>query len=153
VLELDLMSDFRVDDQVGFLLRLAHQKANANLAARLSTLDLTPPQATVLARLLERGELSQNLLGRLVAMESANIRDVVIRLRRRRLIATKKSKDDARVVLLSLTRSGLELARSLIPISIDSVAATLAVLSAREQTALRQLLRKIIDGVGQQGTA
>jgi len=79
------MSDFRVDEQVGFLLRLAHQKANANLAARLLPLNLTPPQATVLARLLERGEVSQNLLGRLVAMESANIRDVVIRLRRRRL--------------------------------------------------------------------
>jgi DNA-binding MarR family transcriptional regulator len=144
------MSDFRVDDQVGFLFRLAHQKANANLAARLAPLDLTPPQATVLARLLERGELSQNLLGRLVAMESANIRDVVLRLRRRRLIATKKSKDDARIVLLSLTPSGLQLARSLIPISVDSVATTLAALSARERTVLRQLLRKVIDGVAQQ---
>lgn len=140
------MSEFRVDEQVGFLLRLAHQKANANLAARLSSLNLTPPQATVLARLFERGEVSQNLLGRLVAMESANIRDVVIRLRRRRLIATKKSKGDARVVLLSLTPSGLEVARSLIPISIDSVATTLEALSVREQTALRQLLRKVIDG-------
>ena len=146
------MSDFRVDDQMGFLLRLAHQKANANLAARLSPLDLTPSQATVLARLLERGELSQNLLGRLVAMESANIRDVVLRLRRRRLIAAKKSKEDARVVLLSLTPAGLELARSLIPISIESVGATLEALSAHERRALRQLLRKVIDGAAHQRT-
>jgi MarR family transcriptional regulator, lower aerobic nicotinate degradation pathway regulator len=146
------MSDFRVEDQMGFLLRLAHQKANANLAARLSPLDLTPPQATVLARLLERGELSQNLLGRLVAMESANIRDVVLRLRRRRLIAAKKSKEDARVVLLNLTPAGLELARSLIPISIESVAATLGALSAHERRALRQLLRKVIDGAAHQRT-
>lgn len=141
------MANFSVDNQVGFLLRLAHQKANANLAARLGEFNLTPPQASVLLRLLEQGEVSQNLLGRLSAMESANIRDVVLRLRRRRLIVGNKSAEDARLILLSLTPAGLTMARSLIAVSIDSVAATLAPLSQRERSVLRELLRKVIgDG-------
>jgi DNA-binding MarR family transcriptional regulator len=97
---------------------------------------------------MERGELSQNLLGRLVTMEPANIRDVVLRLRRRRLIVANKSKEDARVILLRLTPSGLGLARRLIPISVDSVAATLAALSADERTFLRELLQKVIGRIG-----
>jgi DNA-binding MarR family transcriptional regulator len=138
------MANFSVDNQVGFLLRLAHQKANANLSARLAEFNLTPPQASVLLRLLEEGEVSQNQLGRFTAMESANIRDVVIRLRRRRLIAGNKSAEDARLILLSLTPAGLTLARSLIAVSIDSVAATLAPLSQRERDILRGLLRRVI---------
>jgi DNA-binding MarR family transcriptional regulator len=138
------MANFSVDNQVGFLLRLAHQKANANLAARLGAFNLTPPQASILLRLLEQGEVSQNLLGRLAAMESANIRDVVLRLRRRQLIIGKKSDEDARLILLSLTPAGLKIARSLITVSIDSVAATLAPLSQRERGVLRELLRKVI---------
>ena len=43
-------SDHRLDDQVGFQLRRAYQRASANLAAQLAAYDLTPPQFSILAR-------------------------------------------------------------------------------------------------------
>jgi hypothetical protein len=67
-------SAYRLEDQVGFLLRRAYQRASSNLVERIGPYDLTAPQFATLARLYERGALSQNLLGRLVAMEPANIR-------------------------------------------------------------------------------
>src|SRR3977135_1019768 len=80
-----LQPAYRLEDQVGFLLRRAYQRASSNLIDRIGPYDLTAPQFATLARLYERGTLSQNLLGRLVAMEPANIRDVVLRLKKRRL--------------------------------------------------------------------
>jgi hypothetical protein len=65
---------YRLEDQVGFLLRRAYQRVSSNLIERIGPSDLTAPQFATLARLYERGTLSQNLLGRLVAMEPANIR-------------------------------------------------------------------------------
>ena len=98
---------YKLDDQVGFLLRRAYQRASANLIAEIGTFDLTPPQFATLARLCERGKVSQNLLGRLVAMEPANIRDVVVRLRKRSLVTTERDPTDGRQVLVSLTATGL----------------------------------------------
>ena len=135
---------FSVDNQIGFLLRVAHQRHNGKLAARLSRFNLTPPQAVVLARMLECDRLSQNLLGRLVAMEPANIRDVVLRLKTRGLVRQEKDRDDGRLLLLSLTPEGKVLARKLIPLSVESVADTLQPLTPREGDTLRELLKKLV---------
>ena len=135
--------EFRVTDQIGFILRLAHQRANANLAEKLTHLELTPAQAVVLARLAERGSVSQNLLGRLVAMEPANIRDVVLRLKRRRFISQDRDQADRRLVLLRLTPAGDTMARKLIPISMKNVQEILSPLSPRERDTLRALLKRI----------
>src|SRR5258707_7126787 len=107
---------YRLDDQVGFLLRRAYQRASSNLIERIGPHDLTAPQFATLARLYERGPLSQNLLGRLVAMEPANIRDVVQRLKKRRLVSTSRAPDDARLILVGLTPTGMALVQDLLPI-------------------------------------
>lgn len=135
--------DYRLDDQIGHLLRRAYQVASANLTARLERHGLTPMQFAVLARLHERAPVSQNLLGRLVAMEPANIRDVVLRLKKRGLIRAERDRGDRRLILLSLTDPGEGLVDKLIPLSRDSTAATLKPLNARESALLRDLLRRI----------
>jgi DNA-binding MarR family transcriptional regulator len=106
---------------------------------------LTAPQFATLARLYERGTLSQNLLGRLVAMEPANIRDVVLRLKRRRLVMTRRDPEDGRLVLVSLTPAGLSLVEKLLPIEIECTAKTLARLNATEKTLLYELLDRLAD--------
>src|SRR6202011_623962 len=124
---------YRLEDQVGFLLRRAYQRASSNLVERIGPYDLTAPQFATLARLYERGTLSQNLLGRLVAMEPANIRDVVLRLKKRRLVMTRRDKEDGRLILVSLTASGLSLVGKLFPIEIECTSRTLAALNASEK--------------------
>src|SRR5260370_7702164 len=115
----------RLEDQVGFLLRRAYQRASSNLIDRIGPYDLTAPQFATLARLYERGPLSQNLLGRLVAMEPANIRDVVLRLKKRRLVTTRRDPDDGRLIVVGLTASGLSLVEQLRPIHIQATPKTL----------------------------
>jgi MarR family transcriptional regulator, lower aerobic nicotinate degradation pathway regulator len=137
---------YRLEDQVGFLLRRAYQRASSNLVERIGPHDLTAPQYATLARLYERGTLSQNLLGRLVAMEPANIRDVVLRLKKRRLISCRRDPNDGRLNLVSLTPSGVRLIEELIPVEIECTAFTLAPLNAAERRTLYGLLERLSDG-------
>jgi DNA-binding MarR family transcriptional regulator len=136
----------RLDDHVGFQLRRAYQRAGANLTARIAAYDLTPQQFSTLARLDERGPISQNLLGRLVVMERANIRDVVLRLKKRGLIRTQKDAADKRLVLLSLTPAGSSLIETVRPLQAESTAKTLAPLRKTERILLLDLLRRVGDG-------
>jgi DNA-binding MarR family transcriptional regulator len=136
---------YRLEDQVGFLLRRAYQRASSNLIDRIGPYDLTAPQFATLARLYERGPLSQNLLGRLVAMEPANIRDVVLRLKKRRLVTTRRDPDDGRLIVVGLTASGLSLVEQLLPIEIECTAKTLARLDANEKRMLYDLLGRLAD--------
>src|SRR5260370_28849105 len=136
---------YRLEDQVGFLLRRAYLRASSNLVARIGPYDLTAPQFATLARLYERGTLSQNLLGRLVAMEPANIRDVVLRLKKRRLIMTRRAPDDGRLILVSLTTSGMVLVTKLLPIQIECTAKTRAARNADTKKLLDELLGRLAD--------
>ena len=135
-----------LDNQAGFLLRRAYQRASANLVDAISAYDLTAPQFAVLSRLHERGAVSQNLLGRLVAMEPANIRDVVLRLRARGLVSTSSHPTDGRLIVVELTPAGSALVQQLLPIEAVCTARTLAPLDAREVAQLHDFLRRIADG-------
>jgi MarR family transcriptional regulator, lower aerobic nicotinate degradation pathway regulator len=137
---------YRLDDQVGFLLRRAYQRARANLVEAIGTLDLTAPQFATLARLHERGKVPQNRLGRLVAMEPANIRDVVLRLKRRRLVTTERDAADARLTLVSLTPAGRAVIGELLRLETKCTSKTLAPLEAHERSVLCDLLRRLADG-------
>ena len=134
---------YRLEDQIGFLLRRAYQRASANLQKRINTHGLTPPQFATLARLLERGPLSQNLLGRLVFMEPANIRDVVQRLDKRGLVTTGRAAEDGRMILVCLTRKGKTLVERLIPADAECTEKTLASLDSAERKTLYELLGRL----------
>jgi MarR family transcriptional regulator, lower aerobic nicotinate degradation pathway regulator len=137
---------YKLDDQVGFLLRRAYQRASANLIDKIGTYDLTPAQFAALARLYERTKVSQNLLGRLVAMEPANIRDVVLRLKKRRLVRTERDPADGRLILVSLTPTAISLVQSLLKVEMECTSKTLAPLDEDERRILYDLLRRLADG-------
>lgn len=135
---------YRLDDQIGFLLRRAYQLASANLVAAIGAQGLTAPQFALLARLHERGSLSQNELGRLIVMEPANVRDVVLRLERRGLVGTAAADDDRRRRQVRLTSAGRRLTAAMIPIEQACSEATLAPLTVAERRRLIGLLRKLL---------
>jgi len=137
---------YQLDDQVGFLLRRAYQRASANLVEKIGGHDLTPAQFATLARLYERGKVSQNLLGRLVTMEPANIRDVVQRLRKRGLVSTTRDPTDTRLIVVSLTARGRALTRALRPVEMACTSKTLAPLDENERKVLYDLLRRLAAG-------
>lgn len=137
--------DFSVEEQAGFLLRRAYQRAAENLARAIGE-GVTAPQFAVLARLYERGALSQNRLGRLVDMEPATIHGVIRRLRKAGLLETRSDPEDGRRMLVSLTAAGLERMAVLVPLSRKADAKTVAPLTADERATLLSLLKRVAAG-------
>jgi DNA-binding MarR family transcriptional regulator len=135
--------DFSIDARVGHLLRCAYQRASAHLANRLRVHDLTPVQFAVLMRLWEKGELSQNQLGRLASMPPGNIHGIVGRLAKRKVIVTRGEPKDRRLVLISLSDKGAKLAEELIRLDIEASRDALAPLEPDEQEIFLKLLKRM----------
>ena len=138
---------FKLDDAIGHLLRRAYQRTSAVLISQISEYDITPVQFATLARLHELGLVSQNRLGRLVDVEPGNFHGVINRLLKRKLIIKKKDSLDQRKVNLSLSASGHELIKLLIPMSKRATETTLAALNKSQQQQLYKLLERILCDV------
>jgi DNA-binding MarR family transcriptional regulator len=132
---------YRLQDQVGFLLRRAHQRHVAIFAAAIS--DLTPPQFAALAKLGELGDCSQNQLGQLVAMDAATIKGVIDRLKARGLVALATDEGDRRRLVVSLTGEGRAALALVIPRAMAITAETLSPLTSREAETFVRLLAKL----------
>lgn len=136
---------YRLDDQIGFLLRRAHQR-HTTLFGELMPKDLTPTQFSTLARLLENGPLSQNLLGREIAVDAATIKGVVDRLGARGLTSVAPDPTDGRRLVVSLTAAGRDLVEGCLGRAADVSQATLDPVPVGSRDALLDLLRRLADG-------
>ena len=141
LVETEPPDEYRLQDQIGFVLRKAHQRHLAIFALRIA--DLTPPQFAALAKLADVGETSQNQLGSLIAMDAATVKGVIDRLKARGLVELSRHDVDKRRLLVSLTPQGRETVERLIPLAETITAETLAPLSRKEATTLLKLLSRI----------
>jgi DNA-binding MarR family transcriptional regulator len=132
---------YQLQEQVGFILRKAHQRHVAIFAARIG--DLTPPQFAALAKLRDVGETSQNQLGSMIAMDAATVKGVIDRLSARGLVDISRDEGDRRRVTVALTAAGRNAVEELIPAAREITRETLAPLTAREAATLTRLLAKI----------
>lgn len=132
---------YRLDDQIGYVLRRVTQRHLAVFAAMIP--EVTTTQFAVLARLVEVGPLSQNHLGRATAMDAATIKGVVDRLIRLGLVATTADPADRRRLTVSLTDSGAALFHTRAASALAVSDETLAPLSLAERQALLDLLIRL----------
>jgi DNA-binding MarR family transcriptional regulator len=135
---------YRIEDQIGYLLRRAHQRASSIFQGNIGDPNITPTQYSSMAKLSEYGELSQNLLGRLVGMDKATMQGVVRRLKERGLVDSRPDPGDARRTLLSLTTEGQKVTAKLMLNGPAVSRETLKPLTNVEQRQLVELLNKII---------
>ena len=135
---------YRIEEQVGYLLRRAHQRASAIFQVSIGDPNITPTQYSTMVKLNEYGELSQNLLGRLVGMDKATMQGVVRRLKERSLVDSRPDPGDARRTLLSLTTEGQRTVNKLLVNGPAVSRETLKPLSGPEQRQLLDLLSKIV---------
>ncbi len=133
---------YLLDEQVGYLMRLANQRHTAIFQALIAH-DLTPTQFAVLIRLGEVGSGSQNHLGRLTAMDVATVKGVVDRLRAKNLVTLSPDANDARRRVIALSPEGQRILDALKARGADITEATLAPLDADERDTFVQLLRKL----------
>ncbi|QPC86138.1 MarR family transcriptional regulator [Mesorhizobium sp. NBSH29] len=133
--------DYQLQDQIGFVLRKAHQRHVAIFAAAIA--DLTPPQFAALAKLYDVGETSQNQLGQLIAMDAATVKGVIDRLKARGLVVLSKNDGDKRRLMVNLSDEGRRAILSMVPRAREISENTLSPLSPKEAETLLKLLAKI----------
>ncbi|NWG23202.1 MAG: winged helix-turn-helix transcriptional regulator [Pseudorhodoplanes sp.] len=131
-----------LDDQVGFLMRVAMQRHTAIFMSRMIE-GLTQPQFAALAKLYEVGPCSQNHLGRLIYLDAATIKGIVDRLRLRRFVTTQGDPRDRRRRAIALTENGRRVAEAAIVVAAQITADTLAPLTEDEQRTAVRLLKKL----------
>jgi DNA-binding MarR family transcriptional regulator len=95
-------------------------------------------------QLKEIGPSSQNLLGRLTAMDAATIKGVIDRLTKRGFTRTKPDPADGRRLLVALTERGAALYDRARPIAARIIEQTLGPLNERERAALSALLARLM---------
>ena len=135
-------AEYILERQVGFILRQVSQRHTAIFVARIGD-DLTPTQWATLAKLLERGPCSQNLLGRHTAMDAATIKGVVDRLSNRSIVETRPDPKDARRLVVVLTPAGREIAERARVHAEAITEETLRPLTAGEQSTFLKLLKRL----------
>jgi DNA-binding MarR family transcriptional regulator len=132
-----------LEDQVGFLLRCAHQRATELFHAVMGPFSITPTQFAALIKLDDLGWVSQNRLGRLTAMDPATISGVVGRLSARGFVRQSPDSRDARRVRLALTPAGRAATQEMRAVAAEVSRRTLAPLLPDEAALLLSALSRM----------
>lgn len=135
--------DYVLEEQVGHLMRRAYQRHLALFQGIMGEEGPTSMQFAALVTLWRRGPLSQNLLGRLLAMDPPTIKGVVARLMARGLVERRRDAGDARLLRVALTPAALAALPGWVERAKAITAATLAPLPPVEQARLVGLLRRL----------
>jgi len=133
---------YRLNEQVGFLLRIAMQRHTAIFMSRIPR-GLTQTQFAALAKLYEVGRCSQNQLGRLIYLDAATTKGVVDRLKARGFVAIGNDTKDRRRRAIGLTERGRGTAEAAIKVARKITRLTLTPLTATEQKSVIGLLKKL----------
>jgi len=137
------VKSYVLEDQIGFVLRRAHQHATEIFNGVMDGFDLTTTQFAALSKLHDLGPTSQNQLGRLTGMDPATVFGVAGRLAKRNLVRQSVDPADARLVILRLTDEGQALVEAMKSRGPEVSKRTLAPLTREEGETLCRLLRKI----------
>jgi DNA-binding MarR family transcriptional regulator len=103
--------------------------------------ELAPQQVQALKALGQRGPIPMSELAGALQCDTSNVTGIVDRLEHRGLVVRRAASDDRRVKLLDLTEPGGEIAREL-GRRLSEPPPGLAALSASDQRALRDILRR-----------
>ncbi|WP_052389230.1 MarR family winged helix-turn-helix transcriptional regulator [Belnapia moabensis] len=135
--------DYVLEEQIGHLLRRAYQRHLALFQSIMGEDGPTSMQFAALHMLWRRGPLSQNLLGRLLAMDPPTVKGVVARLMARGLVVRERDRSDARMLLVALTPAAQTALPGWVEKARAVTAATLAPLPRDEQARVGVILRRM----------
>lgn len=140
---------YDLDVHPAHVVRRAHQRATLCFQQVMAGEDLSPTQFAALATILKYGEVSQNHLGRMTAMDPSTISLVVRKLLKQGLIKRNPSETDQRLSIITLTDEGIRYTLDRLERSVEVGRRLLSPLSATEQITLLRLLQRIsLDETG-----
>ena len=133
---------YTLEENVGFILRQVSQRHVAIFVEMMAD-DLTPTQFSAIVKLHQQGACSQNRLGRLTAMDAPTIKGVIDRLTRRGLTETHPDPGDTRLLMVSLTHAGHQVAQRAIPCAQRITETTLSPLTPSQRCQFLSLLKML----------
>jgi DNA-binding MarR family transcriptional regulator len=138
----------RRPDGVGFLLAQVGGHAARRFAARVSTLDLTPPQAGLLRAIARQPGQTQQSYAAHLGVPPSRFVTLVDSLEGRGSIERRRRPDDRRAYGLHLTADGEALMRDIGRVSRAHEDDLCQGLTDSERNTLRELLARIADAQG-----
>ncbi|MCX5513116.1 MarR family winged helix-turn-helix transcriptional regulator [Kaistia algarum] len=139
-------SGYDLGEHPAHLIRKAHQRATMRFQEVMGEHDLTPTQMAALATIMKHGELSQNQLGRLTAMDPSTISIVIRKLLKHGLVQRFASAEDQRLTIIRLTEHGVRYAAPLLATSVEVGRRVLAPLKPSERAMFMEMLHRVADG-------
>ena len=103
------MDFLKLENQLCFPLYALSRKVTAHYKPLLDELDLTYPQYLVMLLLWEHQTLSVKELGDHLMLDSGTLTPLLKRLEQKKIVVRKRSAEDERIVLISLTPEGKQL--------------------------------------------
>ncbi|RSX53356.1 transcriptional regulator, MarR family [Bifidobacterium dolichotidis] len=130
-------------DRIHYLLMKTHLIVRRRVDERISDLGLTPGQPKILSYLAEHGESDQTSIARACLIRKATIGSILKRMESQGLIQRRRSPEDSRAILVSLTPSGRDKESQLTPIFTEAVEPIRKTLTSRQIEQLIDLLTRV----------
>ena len=138
-------SGYELASHPAHLVRRVHQRATLCFQQVMAGEFLSPTQFAALATILKVGEISQNHLGRITAMDPSTISLVVRKLLKEKLVYRSSSDSDQRLTILRLTDKGAQYTIDRLRRSVEVGERLLGPLNRAEQAMFLDLLGRIAD--------
>ncbi|MGB8397714.1 MarR family winged helix-turn-helix transcriptional regulator [Bradyrhizobium sp.] len=129
----------------GYLFRRMQQIAVAIFVEECKAYDLTPVQYAALVAIHTHPGIDATRLSAVIAFDRSTLGNVIERLEAKHYIERKPAREDKRVKLLYLTRSGAKLLRDIMPSVGRAQARMLRPLKAADRNTLLALMTRLVD--------
>jgi DNA-binding MarR family transcriptional regulator len=129
----------------GYLFRRMQQIAIAIFVEECRAYDLTPVQFAALVAIHTHPGIDATRLSAVIAFDRSTLGNVIERLETKGFIERKPSREDKRVKLLYLTKSGAALLRDIMPAVDRAQARILEPLKPADRKTLMALLTQLVD--------
>ena len=130
-----------LENQLGFPLYVVAKELVNAYRPHLEPLNLTYTQYIVMMALWEYGELS------VLRLDSGTLTPLLKKLELKGFLKRKRSRNDERVVMVTLSEEGYALRKDAIEVPKKLVASTQEVFTVHEAAELRKLLNKLLDTI------
>jgi MarR family transcriptional regulator, lower aerobic nicotinate degradation pathway regulator len=129
----------------GYLFRRMQQIAVAIFVEECRVHDLTPVQYAALVAIRTHPGIDATRLSAVIAFDRSTLGSVIERLEAKGLVERKPGREDKRVKLLDLTRSGAALLREIVPSVDKAQARMLQPLKPADRKTLLALMVQLVD--------
>lgn len=128
-----LASQWKLENGIGFLLRLLEAKYDALYQGLTKQTDITPRQFGVLMALLQEGPLTAAALADRISCDRNTLSEMLKRMAERKLISKKSHPDDRRSIQVQITIKGKNALLAVVPVAARLQELMLAPLSADDR--------------------